>query len=158
MSPPTSDPVCKSPVPKCSLSENSFFPHFPSVLFEPEKRIKGEQNLCCVLLLFLTSLGLTLLLVCIVQAAQTLASMAASVVPPGGGATWIPPPTSGGVTGASADNSGVDATSPRPQILGQYGPGDNKKGTSASSSLGWLFSFFVSRSFFETFCCLFVLA
>ena len=57
------------------------------------------------------------------QAAQTLASMAASVsAVPSTGATWVPPP------GGSTTDSGSDTTSPRPQILGQYGPGDNKKG------------------------------
>ena len=57
------------------------------------------------------------------QAAQTLASMAASVsAVPSAGATWVPPP------GGGTTDSGSDTTSPRPQILGQYGPGDNKKG------------------------------
>ena len=57
------------------------------------------------------------------QAAQTLASTAASVsAVPSTGATWVPPP------GGSTTDSGSDTTSPRPQILGQYGPGDNKKG------------------------------
>ena len=60
------------------------------------------------------------------QAAQTLASMAASVsAVPSTGATWVPPP------GGSTTDSGSDTTSPRPQILGQYGPGDNKKGESS---------------------------
>ena len=86
------------------------------------------------------------------QAAQALASMAANVTtaPPSNsqhsnsvvtspGRQWTPPasqhgnitpPVSmhGSVTPPASMDSGSDTTSPRPQIISQYGPGDLKKG------------------------------
>ncbi len=90
------------------------------------------------------------------QAAQALASMAASVttaqsnsshhsnsaIVTSPGRQWTPPvsqhgnitsPVSlhGSVTPPASMDSGSDTTSPRPQIISQYGPGDLKKGKAA---------------------------